>query len=106
MDSEPINVVAHTRALSRASGTLSRSESRPIARCCEVGKEVQIIGARNLIPIANGGPLLRSATADGTPCRVTRRERIKLADGSTFVSSGQEALHIIKWRGGNQGTEP
>ena len=95
LDPCPIDVRTHIQSLTKASGSLSRSEVRAVSRCSEVGKEVLSHGLKTLVRDADRLPVLRCSSCDGTPIQVSRSMKIDQPDGSVSSTSGKETIEFL-----------
>ena len=78
------------RRIAKMSGVLSHTEIAMIAKVAEIGKCVLTTTLKKEIQAADHAPILRSATADGTPATVSRREKILLPDNTVKRLYGKE----------------
>ena len=84
MDEEPSNenfVKAHVKSLALASGHLSRAEDDACVRASFIAKEVLDSAVMRLVKKADDDPMLRSASADGTPVKNLSSLQEAPADG-------------------------
>ena len=80
-----------------ASGWLNRSELRDLECCAEVGKDVLRAGIRSLVAVADGSPMMRSTSADGTTIDAKEQQKFQMPmPDQEFSRSGREAHeHLI-----------
>ena len=89
-------IAALVKSLSHASGTLSNSDTTMCARVAEVSKAVCEASFRRLVSQADGMPILRQSSCDGTPVKVKKVVSLVLpAKGKTTLRSGSEAHEFL-----------
>ena len=89
-------MAAHVKALSKGTGFLHQHDIDRVNKTAEVSKAVLETAARILVWTAEGDPILRSSSADGTPLRVKKSVKVKLpTDGSTRIRSGKGTSEVM-----------
>ena len=79
----------------KATGAMSKSETREMAVVAEVAKEALRSAASNFVSDAEGMPLLSSRSCDGTPIRVVHRSTVQLHAARKEKSSGKKGMKFL-----------
>ena len=84
----------------KASGWLNRSELRDLECCAEVGKDVLRAGIRSLVAVADGSPMMRSTSADGTTIDAKKQQKCQMPmSDQEFSRSGRETHEYLIMNG-------
>ena len=95
-ETDSVDVEAHIKSLSRASGVLSDAEVEACRRACEVSKVVCKSSFRSVVNHHADRAILQCSSADGTPKETKYRKKFKLEEkGRVIEREGKRTSELF-----------
>ena len=87
--------ISKIKSCATASHALSRAEQHELGKVAEVGKRVLATAAQQLVLDADGTPMLRSTSFDGTPITTRLQIHRQRDNGKRICRSGHESHEFL-----------